>query len=39
MGGIDWAGLPIVAEIVGYDDIELFVHLLTAVRDHFQQQE
>lgn len=33
LGGLDWAGLPIVAELLGYDDIELLVAQLMAIRD------
>ena len=33
MGGIDWAGLPVVAEILGYDDVELLIAQLIVIRD------
>lgn len=33
LGGIDWAGLPLVAEILGYDDIELLITQLVVIRD------
>lgn len=30
MGGMDWAGLPMVAALLGVDDIEAFArHLMT----------
>lgn len=33
MGGIDWAGLPMVAALLGVDDIETFSrHLMTIKR-------
>ena len=33
MGGIDWAALPVVAEMLGITDIEPFVVSLVALRD------
>lgn len=33
MGGIDWAALPVVAEMLGITDIEAFAVSLVAVRD------
>jgi hypothetical protein len=33
MGGIDWAALPIVAEMLGITDVEPFVMRLVAIRD------
>lgn len=33
MGGLDWAALPVVAEMLGVHDIESFVVTLAAVRD------
>jgi len=33
MGGIDWAALPVVAEMLGVNDIEGLVTDLTAIRD------
>ena len=32
MGGLDWAGLPIVAELLGIDDIESLVHRLMNIK-------
>lgn len=32
MGGLDWAGLPIVAELLGIDDIEALVHRLMTIK-------
>ena len=34
MGGqIDWAGLPVVAELLGIQDVELLVAQLVLIRD------
>lgn len=34
MGGqIDWAGLPLVADLLGVDDLEILVEQLAALRD------
>ena len=33
MGGIDWAALPVIAEMLGIDDIETLVLQLVAIRD------
>lgn len=34
MGGtIDWAGLPLVADLLGLDDLELLIVQLAAIRD------
>jgi len=39
MGGeIDWRALPAVAEILGVDDLELLVHGLIEIREHFRRQ-
>jgi len=38
MGGIDWAALPVVAEILGIDDIETLVVQLVAIRDHGKEK-
>lgn len=32
-GNIDWSALPVVAEMLGIDDIETFVHRLAAIRE------
>lgn len=32
LGGMDWAGLPVVAEVLGYDDLEILVTQLEAIR-------
>lgn len=34
MGGtLDWAGLPLVAELLGIDDLETLIVQLAAIRD------
>lgn len=33
MGGLDWAALPVVAEMLGMQDIEALVTDLTAIRE------
>lgn len=33
MGGLDWAALPIVAEMLGIDDVEKLVVQLVTIRD------
>ena len=38
MGGIDWSALPVVAEILGIDDIETFVVQLVAIRDSMKEK-
>lgn len=39
MGGIDWAALPVVAEMLGIDDIETLVLQLVAIRDAQRERE
>ena len=35
MGGqIDWDALPVIVEIYGISDIEVFIAKLDAIRDH-----
>jgi hypothetical protein len=33
MGGIDWAALPIVVEMLGVTDVERLVRQLAAIRE------
>jgi hypothetical protein len=33
MGGLDWAALPVIAEMLGYSDIETLIVQLVAIRD------
>jgi len=33
MGGLDWAALPLVAELHGVQDLDTLVTLLVAIRD------
>ncbi|WP_407280609.1 hypothetical protein U5817_10015 [Aromatoleum evansii] len=37
MGGIDWAALPIVCEMLGVSDVETLITQLVAIRDHQNQ--
>jgi hypothetical protein len=39
MQGIDWVALPTVAEMYGFDDIEIFVAQLVALRDHLNAKD
>lgn len=40
MGGkLNWAALPIVAEMLGVIDIEILVTQLSAIRDWYRNQE
>jgi len=34
MGGLDWQALPLVIELLGIEDVDVFVTLLIALRDH-----
>lgn len=33
MGGMDWFALPIVADLLGVQDIEILIAQLVAIRD------
>lgn len=33
LGGLEWAGLPIVAELLGIEDVETLVRQLIAIRE------
>lgn len=37
-GAIDWAALPVIAEMFGIDDIEGFILQLTLIRDSKREQ-
>lgn len=37
-GGIDWAGLPLVAEYLGVTDVDGLMHGLQTIRTWQQQQ-
>jgi hypothetical protein len=34
MGGLDWAGLPVVAELLGVVDVEALIHRIQIIRQH-----
>lgn len=33
MGGLDWQALPIVAEMIGFEDIDVLIAQLVVLRD------
>lgn len=37
MGGLDWAGLETIADMLGIDDVEGLIVRLAAIRDHQRQ--
>jgi hypothetical protein len=39
MGGIDWAALPVIAELYGITDIDILIHQLVAIRDSQRETE
>jgi len=34
MGGLDWAGLPLVVDLLGIEDIEALVDALLVIKTH-----
>ena len=34
MGGVDWSGLPLIAELYGVSDIEGLLHRLLVIKTH-----
>lgn len=38
MGGIDWAALPIIVEMLGISDPSRLIEQLTHIRDHQRQE-
>lgn len=39
MGGeIRWEALPAVAELLGVEDVEMLIHGLVEIREHFRRQ-
>lgn len=38
MGGLDWQALPLVADLLGIDDLELLVMQLVVIRDSQRNQ-
>lgn len=32
LGGLEWAGIPLVAELLGYEDVEILITQLQAIR-------
>lgn len=39
MGGIDWAALPVICEMLGIEDVETLIVQLVAIRDHQDDRE
>lgn len=39
MGGLDWAGLPLVVELLGIDDIDALINRLAAIKHHRPPEE
>lgn len=39
LGGLEWHGLPIVAEMLGVEDVETLIHQLTAIRDKVNRND
>jgi hypothetical protein len=37
MGGLDWAALPIVVELLGVEDVEQLIHHLVCIRNQQNQ--
>lgn len=37
-GAIDWAALPVVAEMIGITDVDLLVRGLCQIRQHFDDK-
>ncbi len=33
LGGVEWAGIELVAETLGYTDLELLMHQLVVIRE------
>jgi hypothetical protein len=39
MGGLNWAALPVVAEMLGVDDVDRLVRDLVTMRNHFKAED
>lgn len=39
MGGIDWAGLPLVVEVLGISDVESLMDALLVIKLHRPEQQ
>jgi hypothetical protein len=39
MGGLDWAALPIVVEMLGITDVDILITQLVAMREHLARRE
>jgi len=38
LGGLDWAGLPIVVDILGIRDVEMLIVQLNTIRDRQREE-
>lgn len=38
MGGLDWAALPVIVELLGIADPEPLIYQLQAIRNHHRQE-
>lgn len=38
LGGLDWSGVELVADMLGYDDAELLAEQLAAIRDSMRKK-
>jgi hypothetical protein len=34
MGGLEWSALPVVAELLGVEDVERWIYQLVTIREH-----
>ena len=39
LGGLDWAGVDAVADLLGIEDIDMLIHQLAAIRNYQQRAE
>lgn len=39
MGGLDWAGLPLVVELLGIDDVDTFLQRLMTIKTYRPDKE
>lgn len=39
LGGMEWAGIETVADLLGYDDVEILVTQLATIRDFQDRQD
>jgi hypothetical protein len=40
MGGkVDWAGVPVICEMLGFDDPETLIRGLVQIQEHFRKED